>query len=126
MTCNKLLIILQIAYFVAVANVHGDNGMQGLGVSPIPQIPPVPRDPNSRCEEIKIAMCRGIGYNLTSFPNEMNHDTQEEAGLEANQFFPLVSNLVSSCTSDKNYMRFRVFFASFRFFFLPKNCSFPG
>lgn len=95
MTCNKLFIILQIAYLLAVANVYGDNnGMQGgLGVSPIPQIPPVPRDPNSRCEEIKIAMCRGIGYNLTSFPNEMNHDTQEEAGLEANQFFPLVSQL---------------------------------
>lgn len=35
-----------------------------------------------RCEEITIPMCRGIGYNLTSFPNELDHDTQEEAGLE--------------------------------------------
>lgn len=44
----------------------------------------------SRCEEITIPMCRGIGYNLTSMPNELNHDTQEEAGLEVHQFWPLV------------------------------------
>ncbi|CAH2269963.1 jg9706 [Pararge aegeria aegeria] len=35
-----------------------------------------------RCEEITIPMCRGIGYNLTAFPNALDHDTQEEAGLE--------------------------------------------
>lgn len=45
-------------------------------------------------------MCRGIGYNLTSFPNEMNHDTQEEAGLEANQFFPLVE---VKCSADLKF-----------------------
>lgn len=44
----------------------------------------------SRCEEITIPMCRGIGYNLTAMPNELNHDTQEEAGLEVHQFWPLV------------------------------------
>ncbi|KAF4527556.1 hypothetical protein B566_EDAN016192 [Ephemera danica] len=44
----------------------------------------------SRCEEITIPMCKGIGYNLTSMPNELNHDTQEEAGLEVHQFWPLV------------------------------------
>lgn len=43
-----------------------------------------------RCEEITIPMCRGIGYNLTSMPNELNHDTQDEAGLEVHQFWPLV------------------------------------
>lgn len=74
--------------------------MHGTGISPVPQIPPIPRDPNSRCEEIKLSMCRGIGYNLTSFPNEMNHDTQEEAGLEANQFFPLVE---MKCSPDLRF-----------------------
>lgn len=43
-----------------------------------------------RCEEISIPMCRGIGYNLTAMPNELNHDTQDEAGLEVHQFWPLV------------------------------------
>ncbi|MBN3307261.1 FZD5 protein, partial [Amia calva] len=35
-------------------------------------------------------MCKGIGYNLTYMPNQFNHDTQDEAGLEAHQFWPLV------------------------------------
>lgn len=35
-----------------------------------------------RCEAITVPMCRGVGYNLTSFPNGLDHDTQEEAGLE--------------------------------------------
>lgn len=43
-----------------------------------------------RCEEITIPMCRGIGYNYTSMPNKFHHDTQEEAGLEVHQFWPLV------------------------------------
>lgn len=38
-----------------------------------------------RCQEINIPMCRGIGYNLTSFPNALDHDTQEEAGLEVSR-----------------------------------------
>lgn len=87
-----------IAFTATISIAFGDNG--GYGVSPIPPIPSIPRDPNSRCEEIKISMCRGIGYNLTSFPNEMNHDTQEEAGLEANQFFPLVE---VKCSADLKF-----------------------
>lgn len=42
-----------------------------------------------KCQEITIPMCKGIGYNLTYMPNQFNHDTQEEAGLE-------VSNVVLS------------------------------
>jgi len=43
-----------------------------------------------RCQEITVPMCRGIGYNLTYMPNAFSHDTQEEAGLEVHQFWPLV------------------------------------
>ncbi|XP_061547918.1 frizzled-5 [Phycodurus eques] len=42
------------------------------------------------CEPIAVPMCRGIGYNLTHMPNQFNHDTQEEVGLEVHQFWPLV------------------------------------
>ena len=45
---------------------------------------------DGRCEEITIPMCRGIGYNWTSMPNSLHHDSQEEAGLEVHQFWPLV------------------------------------
>ncbi|XP_043284476.1 frizzled-2 [Venturia canescens] len=55
---------------------------------------------NSRCEDIKIPMCHGIGYNLTAMPNELNHDTQDEAGLEVHQFWPLVE---IKCSPDLKF-----------------------
>lgn len=48
-----------------------------------------------RCEEISIPMCKGIGYNLTSMPNQFNHEKQDEAGLEVHQFWPLVEMMCS-------------------------------
>ncbi|XP_062312829.1 frizzled-5 [Osmerus eperlanus] len=42
------------------------------------------------CEPITVPMCKGIGYNFTYMPNQFNHDTQEEVGLEVHQFWPLV------------------------------------
>jgi len=53
-----------------------------------------------RCEEISIPMCRGIGYNMTSMPNDLNHDTQDEAGLEVHQFWPLVE---IQCSPDLKF-----------------------
>ncbi|XP_068618491.1 frizzled-2 [Battus philenor] len=53
-----------------------------------------------RCEEITIPMCRGIGYNLTSFPNALDHDTQDEAGLEVHQYWPLVE---IKCSPDLKF-----------------------
>ncbi|CAL1535247.1 unnamed protein product [Lymnaea stagnalis] len=43
-----------------------------------------------QCQEVTIPMCKTIGYNMTYMPNQFNHDTQEEAGLEVHQFWPLV------------------------------------
>ncbi|XP_019327422.1 PREDICTED: frizzled-8 [Aptenodytes forsteri] len=45
-------------------------------------------------------MCKGIGYNLTYMPNQFNHDTQDEAGLEVHQFWPLVE---IQCSSDLRF-----------------------
>ncbi|XP_051555744.1 frizzled-8b [Myxocyprinus asiaticus] len=42
------------------------------------------------CQEISVPLCRGIGYNYTYMPNRFNHDSQDEAGLEVHQFWPLV------------------------------------
>lgn len=39
-------------------------------------------DHDKRCEEITVPMCRNIGYNTTSMPNQFHHETQDEAGLE--------------------------------------------
>ncbi|CAJ0957233.1 unnamed protein product, partial [Mesorhabditis belari] len=43
-----------------------------------------------QCELITIPLCKGIGYNMTSYPNPYGHEKQEEAGLEVHQFYPLV------------------------------------
>ena len=40
----------------------------------------------SRCEEIKIPMCRHMPYNLTQLPNLLHHSTQENAQLAIEQF----------------------------------------
>lgn len=53
-----------------------------------------------KCQEITIPICRGIGYNMTSMPNQFNHDTQDEAGLEVHQFWPLVE---ISCSPDLQF-----------------------
>lgn len=53
-----------------------------------------------KCEEINIPMCRGIGYNSTAMPNVFQHDSQEEAGLEVHQFWPLVE---IQCSEDLRF-----------------------
>ncbi|CAI9580626.1 unnamed protein product [Staurois parvus] len=45
-------------------------------------------------------MCKGIGYNYTYMPNQFNHDTQDEAGLEVHQFWPLVE---IQCSPDLKF-----------------------
>ncbi|KAL8592348.1 Frizzled-5 [Nucella lapillus] len=60
----------------------------------------VQADPPRRCQEITIPMCKGIGYNHTYMPNQFNHETQEEAGLEVHQFWPLVE---IQCSPDLKF-----------------------
>ncbi|XP_059144460.1 frizzled-5-like [Physella acuta] len=55
---------------------------------------------NRKCQEITIPMCKGIGYNMTYMPNQFNHDTQEESGLEVHQFWPLVE---IQCSPDLKF-----------------------
>ncbi|XP_055371822.1 frizzled-2-like [Condylostylus longicornis] len=79
--------------------MHSDIMHSGGTPSPALGVPIMPSE-NSKCEVITTPMCRGIGYNLTSFPNEMNHETQEEAGLEVHQFWPLVE---IKCSPDLKF-----------------------
>ncbi|XP_078488908.1 frizzled receptor isoform X1 [Ciona intestinalis] len=43
-----------------------------------------------KCEPITLSICKGIQYNVTIFPNILGHQDQSEAGLQLNQFYPLV------------------------------------
>ncbi|TMS10946.1 Frizzled-1 [Larimichthys crocea] len=42
------------------------------------------------CQPITIPLCRDLRYTETVMPNFQGHATQEEAGLELSQFFPLI------------------------------------
>ncbi|KPM06400.1 frizzled-2-like protein [Sarcoptes scabiei] len=53
-----------------------------------------------RCEKITIPMCMDIGYNFTSMPNLLDMESQEEAGLEVHQFWPLVE---INCSEDLKF-----------------------
>ncbi|VDN10772.1 unnamed protein product [Dibothriocephalus latus] len=55
-----------------------------------------------KCVPIEIPMCKSIGYNLTYMPNEFNHETQEEAGLEVSNapIGFLLSLALPYCLSD--------------------------
>jgi len=55
---------------------------------------------DGQCEEISIPMCKEIGYNFTRLPNQFNHETQDEAGLEVHQFWPLVK---IQCSPDLRF-----------------------
>uniref|UniRef100_H3B9V4 Frizzled-5 n=2 Tax=Latimeria chalumnae TaxID=7897 RepID=H3B9V4_LATCH len=52
------------------------------------------------CQEITVPMCQNIGYNFTYMPNQFNHDSQDEAGLEVHQFWPLVE---IQCSPDLRF-----------------------
>ncbi|XP_038654234.1 frizzled-8a [Scyliorhinus canicula] len=52
------------------------------------------------CQEISVPLCKGIGYNYTYMPNQFNHDSQDEAGLEVHQFWPLVE---IQCSADLRF-----------------------
>nr|ANP39041.1 frizzled 5/8 [Eupentacta fraudatrix] len=66
----------------------------------LPSVSAAARGSPKTCEPITIPMCRDIGYNLTYMPNSFNHDTQEEAGLEVHQFWPLVT---IQCSPDLKF-----------------------
>lgn len=103
MNRNRIVVIflLVAACVSAEKGYYGNGGSMNDGTDMEVHISmPSQKVGNPRCEEITIPMCRGIGYNMTKFPNEMNHESQEEAGLEVHQFWPLVE---IKCSPDLKF-----------------------
>lgn len=61
---------------------------------------------HGKCKFINVPFCQGIAYNETIFPNILGHQTQEEAGLEVHQYFPL---LKVHCSPDLQFFLCSVF-----------------
>lgn len=62
--------------------------------------------PHGKCKPISVPFCQKIPYNETIFPNILGHQTQEEAGLEVHQYFPL---LKVNCSPDLQFFLCSVF-----------------
>lgn len=54
------------------------------------------KPPAHQCEDIRIDVCRGIGYNVTSMPNFVGHELQSDAEVQLQTFMPLVQYGCSS------------------------------
>ncbi|KAF7650743.1 hypothetical protein LDENG_00121490 [Lucifuga dentata] len=48
------------------------------------------RQQHATCQPITVPLCNDLHYTETVMPNSLGHKTQEDAGLEVHQFFPLV------------------------------------
>ncbi|CAL4114405.1 unnamed protein product [Meganyctiphanes norvegica] len=63
------------------------------------------------CEELESDVCRGIGYNLTLFPNMFNHKTQQEAQADMAKFDPIIQDsksMPSANNTQKYYENYKI------------------
>ncbi|XP_071443788.1 frizzled-1-like [Hetaerina americana] len=56
--------------------------------------------PGPRCEELTLDICRELGYNETSMPNLLNHESQDIARVELRQYMPWVQ---VNCSADMTF-----------------------
>lgn len=68
--------LLALGALVALASAEDLGGLKG----------PMVR----KCETIDIALCHGLGYNVTGMPNLVGHETQQDAKLQLQTFKPLI------------------------------------
>lgn len=92
----RYVFVVAICLFLSNATKMSDQPSGGKwgyppagGGSNIPGFRPI-QETRGRCEPITIPLCKDIEYNETIMPNLLNHQRQDDAGLEVHQFFPLV------------------------------------
>lgn len=66
--------------------------------------PPLPM--HDRCQPITVPFCLDIQYNQTIMPNLLNHQKQDDAGLDVHHYFPL---LKVKCSPDIQFFLCSVF-----------------
>ena len=81
--------VLTVCCFVALF-CNGSSSQALMGYSPGGNMNDPSAISHGRCEPITIPLCKDIQYNQTIMPNLLNHQKQDDAGLEVHQFFPLV------------------------------------
>lgn len=87
---ERLLVIMILNFWYYDPNVYFCQPMAIL----------YDKNVRNRCEPIIIPMCANIGYTHTYMPNILEMETQQEAGLEVHQFWPLVH---VNCSEDLRF-----------------------
>lgn len=90
------LIMLSIVQCVVSANSGGPRSGGSISGRMTGDHNGVVPPHHGRCELITIPLCKDIQYNETIMPNLLNHQKQEDAGLEVHQFYPLVKVTLNS------------------------------
>ena len=87
--CRRLLLLACCLLAALVRPAAGQHQPEVMDSDVLPH--------HDRCEIISIPLCKGIQYNKTIMPNLLGHASQDEAGMEVHQFFPLVK---VECSAD--------------------------
>ncbi|RVE63077.1 hypothetical protein OJAV_G00163270 [Oryzias javanicus] len=66
------------------------EGFTSESCEQIQEVPVKPTLPTGTCQRITVPLCADLPYTETIMPNILGHETQEDAGLEVHQFYPLV------------------------------------
>ena len=99
-------LVLLLAQLASATDVDSDSPPQEQEASDDNASVPRPLPAGSgvgggKCEPITVPMCRQMPYNSTSMPNQFNHYTQQEAAMEAHQFWALVE---INCSPDLRFL----------------------
>ena len=78
-----------LAVMCLFAGGHDDGGLGVMRAVSASQVQYHQARP-SKCEPITVPLCKDLQYNETIMPNLLNHQNQDDAGLEVHQYFPLV------------------------------------
>ncbi|XP_030751150.1 frizzled-2 [Sitophilus oryzae] len=90
--------------FLLIFYLKNAHGAQQHGSTKISYDDAIPH--HNKCQPITVPFCKGIPYNETILPTLLGHNTQEEAGLEVHQYFPLIS---VNCSVDIQFFLCSVF-----------------
>lgn len=61
---------------------------------------------HNKCQPITVPFCIDIQYNTTIMPNLLNHQKQEDAGMDVHHYFPLIK---VKCSPDLQFFLCSVF-----------------
>lgn len=89
---HPILVFVFVIKFASVSIQHEITRLSSEEDDHIPH--------HDKCQQITVPFCMDIQYNTTIMPNLLNHQKQDDAGLEVHQYFPLIK---VKCSPDLQF-----------------------